>query len=98
MEGKNIKDPVQLIADHGAMTARQLGFYLPEMTTKLIDAKLRYGFRIGRLGRRIDSTDRACRKRFIYYDVNGRASSREPEYCVILRTLGKPVEHVDGIY
>jgi hypothetical protein len=95
---EKIKDPLQIIANHGSMTSKECAEYFPELTSKVIDAKLRQGFRVGRLGRRLDETDSARRKRYIYFDVNGRASSLEPEYCVVLRTLGKPVEIVDGIY
>ena len=95
---ETIKDPLQIIANHGSMTSKERAEYFPELTPKVIDAKLRHGFQIGRLGRRLDETDSARRKRYVYFDVNGRASSLEPEYCVVLRTLGKPVESVDGIY
>jgi hypothetical protein len=95
---EKIKDPMQIIANHGSMTSKECAQYFPELTPKVIDAKLRHGFQIGRLGRRLDETDSARRKRYVYFDVNGRASSLEPEYCAVLRTLGKPVESVDGIY
>jgi len=91
-------DPLQFIANHGSLTSKQCAEYFPGLSSKDIDAKLRQGFRVGRLGRRIDETDGASRKRYVYFDANGRASSREPEYCVVLRTLGKPVESIDGIY
>jgi hypothetical protein len=95
---ENKINPLQIIANHGSMTSKQCAEYFPNLSSKDIDAKLRQGFRVGKLGRRIDETDGASRKRYIYFDAHGRASNLEPEYCVVLRTLGKPVESIDGIY
>jgi hypothetical protein len=95
---ENVLDPIQIVAQHGAMTSKQCAEYLPSMTSKVIDAKLRQGFRVGKLSRRIDESCTTNRASYIYYDGSGTASNREPENCAILRTLGKPVEAVDGIY
>ena len=98
MEGKNIKDPIQIIANYGAMTSKQCAEYFPDLTTKVVDSKLRQGFRVGKLARRIDESCTTNRASYIYFDGSGRGSNREPEYCVVLRTLGKPLESIDGIY
>lgn len=95
---KNKLDPIQIIASHGAMTSKQCAEYFPGYRAKEIDAKLRQGFRVGKLARRIDESCTTNRASYIYYDGGGRSSNREPEYCVVLRTLGKPLESVDEIY
>ena len=91
-------NPIQIVAEHGAMTSRQCAEYLPNMTIKIVDAKLRQAFRVGRLSRRIDESCVANRAGYIYYDGAGTASSREPEHCTILRNLGKHQEQEIGIY
>jgi hypothetical protein len=95
---ENKIDPIQIIANHGAMTSKQCAEYFPGCRPKDIDAKLRQGFRVGKLARRIDESCTNNRASYIYFDGSGRSSNREPEYCVVLRTLGKPLESVDGIY
>jgi len=95
---ENKIDPIQIIANHGAMTSKQCAQYFPGLSSKDVDAKLRQGFRVGKLSRRIDESCTTNRASYIYYDGSGTASNREPENCAILRTLGKPVEAVDGIY
>jgi hypothetical protein len=92
---ENKLNPIDVVAIHGAMTAKECALYLPDLTPKLVDEKLRKGFRAGRLARRLDESfreDGASRYSYIYFDPNGRASDLEPEYCSILRTLGKPLE------
>jgi hypothetical protein len=95
---ENKVDPIQTIANHGAMTSKQCAEYFPDLTAKVVDSKLRQGFRVGKLARRIDESCTTNRASYIYFDGSGRGSNREPEYCVVLRTLGKPLESVDGIY
>lgn len=95
---ENIKDPIQIVATYGAMTAKQCSGYLPDMTPKIVDAKLRQAFRVGKLARRIDESCTTNRSSYIYFDASGRVSNREPEYCVVLRTLGKPLETTHEIY
>jgi hypothetical protein len=83
----NQMDPIQVVAQHGAMTSKQCAEYLPAMTAKIVDAKLRQGFRVGKLSRRIDESCTSNRASYIYFDGSGTASNREPEHCTILRNL-----------
>lgn len=89
---------LEIIVRHGAMTAAQCLEYFPNATKKMIDSKLRQAARVGRLKRRIDESCSSNRASYIYYDSDGRAGSVEPEHCIILRTLGKPMEHTSEIY
>jgi hypothetical protein len=90
--------PTDIVSKHGAMTTIQCLEYFPGSTKKLIDAKLRQAFRVGKLKRRIDESCSSNRASYIYYDSSGQAGSAEPEHCVILRTLGKPLEQTSEIY
>ena len=98
---ENKLDPIEIVEIHGAMTAKECAIYLPDMTPKLVDEKLRKGFRAGKLARRLDETikeDGVSRHSYVYFDPNGSASDLEPEYCSILRTLGKPLESALEVY
>lgn len=89
---------LEIVSRHGAMTTVQCMEYFPGASKKMIDSKLRQAFRVGRLARRIDGSCSSNRASYIYYDAHGRASDIEPEHCVILRTLGKPLEQTSEIY
>ena len=91
-------DPLEIIAKHGAMTANECAKYLPNMNPFLVNKRLSRGYAQGKLGRRLDENRGFNQSQYIYFDICGKVGNREPEHCVILRTLGKPVEHVDGIY
>ena len=98
MKAQKKPDPVQIIAIHGAMTANECAEFLPDIPSSVVNSKLQRGVRLGKLGRRRNESHSDSRSQFVYYSVNGQISNREPEHYIILRTLGKPVEHVDGIY
>jgi hypothetical protein len=90
--------PTDIVSKHGAMTTLQCLEYFPGATKKLIDAKLRQAFRVGKLKRRIDGSCSSNRASYIYYDAHSQNGSAEPEHYIILRTLGKPLESACEIY